>query len=123
MGKRCKYIRKNGQRCNAFAIKGGDYCFTHAPEKEKARGIARVEGGVKRVVLSSSIIRLKRGKIKDVMRFLAKTITDVREGQISPQVANSVFMGCNSLLKCFEIYEIEEKLVKIERQIKVDYEG
>lgn len=114
---------KNDIKCNAYALKGKDYCFTHDPDSAEKRAIARREGGNKHVVLYNSTIKLKRGKVKSVIRFIGQTVCDVREGVVPPQIANSVFIGCNVLLRCFEVYNIEEKLSKIEKYVEKSKKG
>lgn len=118
MANKCKYIKQDGANCEGYALKNNDYCFTHDPDSAEKRALARREGGYKQVTLCNNNIKIKRGKIKHVMKFLATTITEVREGVISPQVANSIFVGCSMLLRCFELYDIENKIEKLEKHVE-----
>jgi len=86
MGDRCTHIMSNGEGCRAFALKGNSLCFMHAPENSERRKAAQREGGKRHVQLSNNMIRIKRGKIKNVMSFLANTVTEVRNCRQSSKV-------------------------------------
>jgi hypothetical protein len=48
VGKKCKGKKRDGTPCNAWALTGSDYCFTHDPEKALERAEARKRGGYNR---------------------------------------------------------------------------
>jgi len=45
---RCVAINRNGERCQAYAIHGSQYCFHHAPEVARERSLAHARGGKSR---------------------------------------------------------------------------
>jgi len=113
--KRCHYIMSDGSQCRGYHQKNSLYCFMHDPDKKETRTLVVKDGGLsKQITLNNKIVKLKRGKARDVIKALAQTIGEVREGIIPPAVANSMILGMNSLLKAFEIFDIEKKLGEIE---------
>ena len=45
MAKQCTHIKPNGDKCKAYALTEGDYCWAHDPDKREARRIASAKGG------------------------------------------------------------------------------
>ena len=45
MARQCEHIKPNGDKCKAYALTGGDYCWAHDPDKAESRRIASAKGG------------------------------------------------------------------------------
>ena len=45
MARQCEFVKSNGDRCAAYALTEGDYCWAHDPDKREARRIASAKGG------------------------------------------------------------------------------
>ena len=65
MTKRCAFIKEDGSQCGAFAMSGGDLCFTHSPTTAGERARARSLGGAnkagaqhKATVIEADAIRI-----------------------------------------------------------------
>jgi len=115
--RRCKHIKKKGETCNAYAIAGSDYCFWHDPNKVKERNKAQSKGGLQgcRAVLNESNIRIE--KTSDVVRLLAETINQVRDGRVDCRVASVVGYLANTMLRALEQGDMEERIEAIEKAV------
>jgi len=51
----CSYIKPDGNRCKAYSLKTGKFCFRHSPEKEAERAQASSAGGRKTARLSKEV--------------------------------------------------------------------
>jgi len=113
----CTYIKENGDSCNAQVMKDKSFCFFHAPETEEQRKLAVKNGGLasrkNNVSLQSRDIKDARG----IIIVVEETINLLRAGQIHPNYSNSIFLGCNVLLKAQEQGEIEARLEEIEKKL------
>ena len=52
-----------------------------------------------------------------VRKLLQRTVFEVRQGTITPAIANSIGFLCNCLLKSLEQTEIERRLDEIEKRV------
>ena len=114
----CKFINENGERCQAFAIKGSDYCFFHDPVKLQERIEACKKGGKAgtRKVLPESSVKIR--SLTDIVRLLESTINDVRTGQIDVRIANSVAYLSGVLRQVMEQEFLERRLDLLEREVE-----
>ena len=112
----CEFIRSGGRLCRAFRMKTSPYCFTHNPETREARVIAWKHGGLAQKV-TPDLRPLKIEKPRDVIKLVATTLMEVRDGHVDPRLAGVLFMGANVLLKAFEVASQEERLTRLETEI------
>jgi len=110
--KKCKHIKEDGKQCKAYAQKGSLFCYTHDPDKSRERALAVKSGGI---ITSQRPVRVT--KVRDVRRFVTRTMNEVRKGEIDVKVANALFYGSNVLIKAFEISEIEDRLGSVEKLV------
>jgi len=122
--KRCKQILGNGKQCKAIASKKTGYCFFHDPGKKKERIEAGRKGG-KRSRLpkcqntlpkTTPNVRLKTPQ--NANRLLAETISQVRRGDLAPQIANSIGYLINIWIRIREASELEDRLKRIEETLE-----
>lgn len=114
----CTYVKESGLRCGAQAMKNSQYCFVHSPTTKEQHLEAAAKGGS----LSSRKDKLDLPPITvdrphDVIPILVETINSVRDGSLSPNVANTIGFLCSHLLKAFEISKLDQQLEAIEHVI------
>ncbi len=116
---KCKFIKDNGERCEANTMKNSGYCYLHNPDvSKKDKEIAQSNGGKNRAVtIGKSLEPVSIKKTSDVVRLLEKTINDVRSGELDIRVANSIGYLSGHLIKALEVSEIEERVSIIERAV------
>lgn len=98
---KCKFIKPDKNQCNAFAIKGDDYCFFHSEKQQKARSEAVMKGGksLKRSYGNSEPVIISNAG--DVVRLLEDTINDLRQNKISNKSANTIGFLASNTMKAF----------------------
>lgn len=112
--RKCKHILDNGERCKAYALTDKEYCFSHDPESKEAKAIAVRNGGlVKPIRIETALAEVIIKTPKDVVTVLSKTISEVRDGSLPPQIANTIGFLSGHLLKAFEQAELADKIEEI----------
>lgn len=116
---KCTYIKPNGERCEAFAIKNSQYCFTHDPSKKEERTLAVKKGGlVKKRILLDNKEEVMLNDLKDAKEFLSRLINDVWKGKIpATPVANTLGFLVRCFIEVYEKSELEERIRKLEEEI------
>lgn len=110
----CKQILDNGERCKAYALKEKDFCFSHDPENKEQKAIAVRNGGLVRPIRVETALETVEVKTpKDIVTVLGKTINEVREGKLQPQIANTIGFLSGHLLRAFEIAELNDKVDEV----------
>jgi hypothetical protein len=104
----CKAIRKDGQPCNAFAVKNG-FCIGHSPGAAEARR----KGGLN----SSRVARLNKlipARLKPTLELLEEAIKQVHKGTLQPSQGTAMASLASAMIKVFESGVLEERLLKLE---------
>ena len=118
MANKCSYRKKDGSRCGANAQPANGLCVFHDPARAADGRRARKAGGIHRsrsaAVLPSNSSDHPLGNSKDVAELLAKSINQLRTGQLDPKVATGVGYLSTVLLRALEQGPAEERLAKIE---------
>lgn len=112
--RRCKYILKGGLRCNAWALKSSDRCFNHDPSTRQEKLMAVKKGGAAneiKVNVPLQVVEVKRAE--DVVTLLVVVISELREGKIAPQIANTLGFLSAQLLRAFEITQLSTKIEEV----------
>jgi hypothetical protein len=111
-------VNETGERCQAFALKGSDYCWFHDPIKVQQRIEACQKGGKvgMRKVLPESNVKIR--SLTDIVKLLESTINDVRTGQLDVRIANSVAYLAGVLRQVMEQEFLEKRVESIEKQIE-----
>lgn len=115
----CQFIKDSGDTCKARVIKGGDFCFFHNPDSKEERQLAVKNGGFNsrknNLDLPKRVIRTSN----DIVLVLEETLNHLRGGNIHPNYSNSIFIGCNILLKALEQSEVMQRIEAIEDTLKL----
>lgn len=114
----CKAKTNNGQPCKMQAMKGGRFCFTHAPEVGAARAMARKKGGERHRTPhygDSSIIPAEVKTLDDANKILAYTLAETVPMENSIARARLLLALYDSFLKSFEIGELEKRIQALEQ--------
>lgn len=115
--KKCKKIKPDGNRCDAWAMSDGDYCFTHSPETKDERARASQKGGQTPKKNYTPLPALTLRRPDEVVVLLEDTINMVRSGEIDLKVANTLGFLSGHLIKAIEIADLDGRVETIERAI------
>ena len=123
MAKKCEFRKKDGERCDANAQAGKNFCVFHDPARVAEGQRARRAGGLRRsrpaAVLPRQTPDHPLGNTTEVSAFLAKSINDVLRGALDPRVANSAGYLANILLRSLEQGPLEERLARLEASLGI----
>ena len=70
MSEKCRHTKDDGKKCQAWALKGDDFCFQHSPETKKARAEARRKGGRTKAKLS---------QVQEIVKKAVENLPEIRE--------------------------------------------
>nr|HPL56542.1 hypothetical protein [bacterium] len=113
------FIKPDGTQCNANAMSGLDYCYTHNPDiSNDEKREARQRGGQNRAVaISEPLPPLAIVEPNDAVLLIVDTINRVRAGELDIRVANCLGFLTDKLLKAFEVSKLNDRVEIIERVI------
>lgn len=86
----CEAILKSGQRCKAWAVRGGKLCALHDPRLQKKISEGRKRGGrmPRAKVLAKELKEIKT--FEDLLAFLNKLIQDTYLGRITAKQSQAI---------------------------------
>ena len=114
MSIQCKH-RNNGKSCQAYAILGSSYCFTHDPANAKKRAEARKRGGLNRRVVKQTQHEYQAIKsVQDVNLILESAINEARSLECSQSQLRTLGYLCQIALKGQELGSLAERVNAIE---------
>ena len=110
----CQHLKLDGGQCQAKAIKGSVYCFTHNPDTQIEKHLAVVKGGLnsKRVKLDLEPLSIKTPQ--EVSMLLEDTINKVRSGEIPPNIANTIGYLAGHALRALEDSNLDQRVEMVE---------
>ncbi len=110
----CIYIKPDGERCQAKAMKDSKYCFTHNPDTQIEKHLAVVKGGLnsKRVKLHLQPLSIKTPQ--EISMLLEDTINKVRSGEMPPNIANTIGYLAGHALKALEASNLDQRVEMVE---------
>jgi len=118
---KCEWIKASGKGCQANAMAGSRFCWFHDPKKTGDRARARRQGGLQRgkqvAVVSPDVPQVRLKRFRDVTRLLALTINQVRRGQTTSRVANTIGYLASVFFTCQEKVELDERLTALEKRV------
>lgn len=116
---KCKYIKENGEGCNANATEDG-YCYFHSPSiPEEEKKLARVKGGENNVVLIGELMEETPVRTsEDVVKLMEDVINRVKQGILDIRTANTLGYLAGVTQKAIREVEVEDRLKRIEQAIK-----
>jgi len=113
--RKCQFIKSDGEECKANAMRDNEFCFSHNPDMEEERMSAVSRGGRAPRKAYEPLPEVKIENTKDVVNLLSTTISEVRAGSVELRVANCIGYLSGHLIKAFEISELEDRIIKLER--------
>jgi len=115
----CKEIKKDGTQCNANAMSGLDYCYTHNPDiSDEEKREAKQRGGQARALtITNPLPVLPINEPNDAVLLITDTIHRVRSGELDIKTANCLGFLSDKLLKAFEVAKLNDRVEIIERVI------
>jgi len=116
---KCEFIKPDGTKCEAHAIKDSEFCYFHNPDiSDEEKREAQSNGGkTKALTLQEPLPELALTKPDHAVLLIADTISRVRAGSLDIRTANCLFIGADKLLKAFEISRLNGRVEIIERVI------
>ncbi len=116
MKRQCRHKMPDGSACQANANASSGYCFFHDPNKEAERQAAQRAGGLRNraAVLPPQTPDFELRTTKDVITLLAMTINQVRRGEIDSRVSNAIGYLAATLLRAFEVGNLEQRVSDLE---------
>ncbi len=115
----CQYIKQDKVQCNAHAMTGTQYCFTHNPASQADKRAAVQNGGraPKPRKEAKPLAPLSVKSVAEVIALMEDTINRTRTEPFTHQKANSVGYLANVSLKALEAGELEARVEALEQQI------
>ena len=116
---KCEFIKPDGTKCEAHAIKDSEFCYFHNPDiSDEEKREAQTRGGQARALtIANPLPALQINKPEDTIVLLTDTINRVRAGELDIRIANSLGFLSDKLLRAFEITQLTEKVEVIEKLI------
>ena len=120
----CAAIKPNGERCNAGAMQGSDYCYNHSPDLAAERKRNASKGGKRggRGRLSAELARLQKR--------LEELAEQVLRGEVERSLAHTTGVLLNHARGCIkdgldarDKEEFEERLAELERSMEAAKPG
>lgn len=112
---RCTAIRKDGQPCQAWAVKDG-LCVGHLPGMLEARR----RGGTN----SSKKARLDAmlpGRLRPILELLETAIKETHSGQLEAKKAQAIASLAGAVVRVLEAGILEERLLRLEERYGDSY--
>ena len=116
---KCEFIKPDGQKCEAYAVKGSKFCYFHNPDiSDEEKREAQSNGGkTKALTLKEPLPELALIKPDDAVLLIADTISRVRAGALDIRTANCLGFLSDKLLKAFEVSRLNDRVEIIERVV------
>ncbi len=116
---KCKFIKPDGQQCQANAMKGNDFCFTHNPLTEEERAVAVIKGGLNRKHYEAYGEEVALENPADIKKLLGQVINLVFIGKMpANQPANTIGFLARAFLDAYEASEVEARLNEMEKRLE-----
>jgi len=112
---KCEFIKPDGTKCEAHAIKDSEFCYFHNPDiSDEEKREAQSNGGkTKALTLKEPLPELVLAEPADAVLLIADTINRVRAGTLDIRTANCLGFLADKLLKAFEIARLNDKVEMI----------
>jgi len=114
---KCQQQLTNNQTCQAFALKGGKFCFRHDPEQKENALVASQKGGENRQLKGIYGDTVKIESPDDVKKFLGMVINAVWADGVPVQVGTSMGFLARCWLDAYEVSDINRRLDEIEQKV------
>jgi len=113
-GRRCAYVKDDGEGCGAYAMEGSAYCFSHNPDPEvaKKRKAARRKAGKvtsQRRILDTREARQQRARTLEIpepptdylsaSHYLSWVVDQVAHGRLEDTTGKTLIQGVKEFLR------------------------
>ncbi|MEK6753467.1 MAG: hypothetical protein AABZ00_14515 [Chloroflexota bacterium] len=118
---KCRSKTTSGQACQAQAIKGSKFCFTHDPASGAARAKARKIGGQRNRTPHAGnpeTMPAKVRTIEDVLAVLDYALAESMPLENSIQRGRLLVAICGAFIDAIKTGELERRLMAIESALK-----
>lgn len=118
---KCKAKTTSGARCNARAVKGSLYCFTHDPAHAQARALARKRGGERNRTPHGANLDLIPSEITTIQharQILLYTLQEVLPMENSIARARVLIALFDSYVESIKTGEIQDRITALESILK-----
>jgi hypothetical protein len=118
---KCKATTTSGQPCQAQAIKGSRFCFTHDPTSGAARALARRRGGQRNRTPhagNSENIPAQVRTLDDVLKVLDYALTEAMPLENSIQRGRLIVAIASAFVEAIKTGELENRLAALESALK-----
>src|SRR5207302_53564 len=116
MSAKCKARKRNGKRCDAWALQGKGKCALHSdPELAAKMGALHRRGTVGQPDKDTAVLPLPKTAI-EVRDSLATAMAQVQARKKDTKTANALAYVGTSLLRAIEVSGLEERVRKMELQ-------
>ncbi len=114
----CAFIRADGHRCGASAMKGYSTCYGHRPDFAQERRRNASKGGKSggRGRGSGEIIAIKE-QLRDLVEGIRSGRVDRSDAAVCGQLLNIVLRALDSERKIKETELLEERLATVEERL------
>lgn len=113
----CAGLNRQGEPCGMPPLRGGSFCWNHAPEKAEARARARTKGAHRKHsrsgVTAPSNLRLRT--VEDVTALIEQAGRVALSLPDSSNKARTIASIAGIALKCVEVGELEARLRVLEQ--------
>jgi len=115
----CSFMKPDGTQCNANAMSGAEYCYTHNPDiSDEEKREAKQRGGQARALtIANPLPALPINTPDDAVLLIVDTINRVRAGTLDIRTANCLGFLADKLLKALETSRLNDRVEIIERVI------
>lgn len=118
----CAATTKNGQPCQAYAVAGSSFCFTHDPARAAERAQSRQNGGKAR---HGRTIHPNTGEdaplhldsMTDAIRLIERAVQDALRLERSLNRSRVLISAALAYGRLFETSELAERLEALEVQL------
>ena len=107
----CEALRADGQRCESFALLGGQFCFSHEPSIEAERIAVRRRGGRNH----GAIPRLRKylpPEARELYGTLERAFVQIHEGKLDPKVGNALANVAKAMVATLSVSKTEYLMLR-----------
>lgn len=123
MSVKCTAKRKDGKPCTARPMTGEALCFFHSEKTAEASREAKAKGGRQTArlvplvrVLPAETVDMEIDSPRTIIALLAKTINQVRKGEMGTQASTAIAACCSVMLKAIQLDTSDVRLAEVERR-------
>ena len=114
---KCEFIKTDGEKCEAHAIKDSEFCYFHNPDiSDEEKREAQSNGGkTKALTLKEALPEIALTTPNHAVFLIADTISRVRAGTLDIRTANCLGFLSDKLLKAFEVSQLNNRVEFLEQ--------